>query len=31
MPDGLAAPTAAVDSGCLCSVLYRDSHSDETA
>ena len=31
MPDGLAAPTAAVDSGCLCSVLYQDLHSDETA
>ena len=31
MPDGLDAPTAAVGSGCLCSVLYRDLHSDETA
>ena len=31
VPDGLAAPTAAVDSGCLCSVLSQDSHSGETA
>ena len=31
MPDGIAAPTVAVDSDCLCSVLSRDSHSDETA
>jgi hypothetical protein len=32
MPDGLDARTAAVDSGCLCSVLYQDLHKlDETA
>ena len=31
MPDGIAAPTAAADLGCLCSVLSQDLHSDETA
>ena len=32
MPDGLDARTAAVDSGCLCSILSQDLHKlDETA
>jgi hypothetical protein len=31
IPDGHDAPTAAVDSGCLYSVLSQDLHSDETA